>query len=299
MDTFVDSQTHKDLSTKGYQFERFLEGGRCDKVMLCLCEKDSQTVVIKALKKSSNHLVEVENEIRAGEVLRKKGIIKHIESFEAGNCKYLVLDYGGEDLWHFMDDRKWSSLDENSARVIFRQVARTIYYCHQHGIAHKDIKLENILLDKKGKHTTLIDFGLSEYSPVSRLSNRFDGTLDYMPPEELLRIPFDPFKADVYELGVLLYVLLTGAFPFDWRERCRLMERGLLPKLSIRSHEISCLSKSSKDLLTRLLEPCPHRRIKLIDCVHHPWTRKGETVKDMFAVFKDKVEHLIAEDKRC
>lgn len=245
--------------------------------MLCSCEKGSHHVVVKALKKEEMKHEWMANEEKAGEVLQKKGICKFKEAFEDERYKYIVMEYvKGEDLWEFMKNRRWKALCEKDARSIFRQIVKTVKYCHEHGVAHKDIKLENIMIDKK-HHTTLIDFGFCEFCCPTNLSKRFDGTLDYMPPEELLHIPFDPYKADVFALGVLLYVLLTGTFPFEWRERYESMSKGEIPQLDMYSHEVVHLSECVKDLLTKMLEPVPADRITVDDCLHHHWMRKGES----------------------
>jgi serine/threonine protein kinase len=123
----------------GYNFEKLLEGGREGGKVL-LCEKSSQHVVIKAHCKEMLDAQEMENERIAGETLRKKGLINLKASFESKNYKYLVLEYvEAVDLWHFMDNRAWAPLSEREAKKIFRQIAKSIRFCHDHGVAHKVI----------------------------------------------------------------------------------------------------------------------------------------------------------------
>jgi len=264
-----------------YKFEKMLASGRSGKVMLCTCEKGSHHVVVKAMKKKDVKEEWIQNETRAGEILRHKGICKFKECFEDEGYKYIVLCYvKGEDLWQFMENRHWKPLSERDARLILRQIAKSLQFCHESGVAHKDIKLENVMIDKK-MHTTLIDFGFCEICNGKKLSKRFDGTLDYMPPEELLHIPFDPFKADVFALGVLLYVLLTGTFPFDWKARYKSLSRGKIPCLNWNAKNIPALSESVMELVDGMLAPSPDERLNLEECLSHPWMKKESLIEKL------------------
>jgi len=258
-----------------YKFERLLQGGRSGKVMLCTCEKDSHHVVIKAMKKEEIKEEWVQNETKAGKILRHKGLCEFKECFEDEHYKYIVMEYvKGNDMWEFMQMRHWTPLMEKEARQVVRQIAKSLQFCHKQGVAHKDIKLENVMVDKK-LHTTLIDFGFCEVCQDKiSLSNRFDGTLDYMPPEELLHIPFDPFKADVFALGVLMFVCLTGKFPFDWKDRYKSLCCGRIPSLNLESKEFRELSKPARELLLGMLRPIPDERFTLAECLSHEWLKK-------------------------
>ena len=87
-------------------------------------------------------------------------------------------------------------------------MVNAVDYCHDRSIAHRDIKLENIIINKEGTHITLIDFGFSTQMPANRKTKTYCGTKCYMAPEIVLRKPYTGMKADVWALGVLLYVLL-------------------------------------------------------------------------------------------
>jgi len=249
-------------SPKGnlYRVQKFLAHGRSGNVMVAYSGPKATPVVVKAMSKSSVKQEWVDNEVKAGSLLRCKGVVKMRESFQDSTHNYIVQELvKGDDFWQFMQNRNWKPLSEKEARNVFHQLAKSLEYCHEMGVAHKDVKLENIVIDKKWK-TTLIDFGFCEFGSVGTLSSRFDGTLDYMAPEMLLRSPFNPFKADVFALGVMLFVLLTGNFPWGFKQRYRILAKGGLPCIDsmLGKHD---LSVCAKDLLSKMLQPVPERDV--------------------------------------
>jgi len=267
----------EDLHLCNYKLEKELHRGRSEKVLLCSCKSGTHHVVVKAMKKEKTKSEWVENEARAGEVLHHKGICKLKECYEDGCYQYIVTEYiKGCDLWEFMESRHWKPLTEKETRQIMKQIVNTLLYCHKHGVAHKDVKLENVIVDKK-LHTTLIDFGFCEFTH-HQFSNRFEGTPDYMAPEQILHVPYDPYKVDVFSLGVLLYVLTTGDFPFSFEDTCRRISCGQIPEVDWNSQCLSHLSTSVKELLAAMLRPCPNERITLEECSHHPWLKKHESL---------------------
>lgn len=241
--------------------------------MLCSAPKGGE-VVVKAMSKHTVRQDWVDNEARAGNILKNKALVKYRESFDDDHFNYIVLDtIKGEDLWQFMNSRGWAPLSEKEAKGIFTQVLRSVELCHEAGIAHKDVKLENVMINKKWK-TTLIDFGFCEFVEPNQLSKRFDGTLDYMPPEMLLRQEFNPFKADVFALGIFLYILLVGCFPWDLKRRCRIISNGGMPTVDWSMPGTPAnLSVSVKNLIEKMLEPQPSERTSLPGVSTHPWVK--------------------------
>jgi len=259
-----------------YRVTQELARGRSGVVELAITYHGSP-VVVKKMRKLDIEPRWVANEVRAGEVLKnKKGIVKFREHFEDNTHEYVVADYvPGEDLFVYMQKREFQPMGEKRARRIFKQLGKALWYCHKKGIAHKDVKLENICIDKHGK-PILIDFGFCEFSTPDQKSTRWDGTPEYASPEVLLNLPFDTQKADVYSLGVVLFILLTGLFPFELKKRCRILQSGGKPKVDWTKDYYPPLSESVKDLLTKMLECEPDKRISLEGVLQHRWTRKTD-----------------------
>jgi len=262
-------------SARRYNIKEELARGRSGVVELATSIRGSP-VVIKKMQKRNTESRWVANEVKAGELLKdRKGIVKIREHYEDETHTYVVADYiKGEDLFVFMQKRDFRPLSEIQTRKMIQQLAKALRYCHQRGISHKDIKLENICLDKR-RQPVLIDFGFCEFTSPETKSTRWDGTPEYASPEVLLNLPFDTKKADVYSLGVVMFILLTGLFPFELRKRCRLLQQGGKPKVDWSKNYYPNLSPSVKDLVDKMLQTDPEERISLEAVLNHPWMKRS------------------------
>lgn len=263
-----------------YRVQSELAQGRSGKVDLAVSSHGSP-VVVKKMYKPDVEPDWVRNEVRAGVVLKDaKGVVKFREHYEDENHDYVVLDYvKGDDLFVFMQKRDFKPLRERMARHIVKQLARSLLYCHKKGVSHKDIKLENICITRTMR-TTLIDFGFCEFSPSGHVSTRWDGTPEYASPEILLNLPFSAQQADVYSLGVVLFTLVTGMFPFELQERCKLLKEGGNPKVDWSKEYYPKVSPTLMDLLDNMLQADPNMRITLQGVLEHKWMKK----RDWFAL---------------
>lgn len=143
--------------------------------------------------------------------------------FENREKMVLVMEYAaGGELYDYLSERK--VLGEHEARRIFRQIATAVFYCHKHKICHRDLKLENILLDQVG-NAKIADFGLSNVFDEQRLLNTFCGSPLYASPEIVKGTPYHGPEVDCWSLGVLLYTLVYGAMPFDGSNFKRLVKQ--------------------------------------------------------------------------
>jgi serine/threonine protein kinase len=130
--------------------------------------KDSSSEQQFALKKlSKNHpkfrQMSVFREINAGRLLDHNSVIHFEENFETSSSIYLVMEYfAGYDLYTTLEERNYKPYSELTSKEIFKQLVDAVMHCHGKGIVHRDIKLENILMDKYG-NTKLIDFGLCDF----------------------------------------------------------------------------------------------------------------------------------------
>jgi serine/threonine protein kinase len=140
------------------------------------------------------------------------------------------------------------------------------------GIAHRDIKLENIIMAREGDDSDikLIDLGLSKLLGPTDTSTDPFGTLAYVAPEVLLQKPYR-FEVDLWSTGVIVYVLLSGLLPFDAptnRETARQTINNAVPF----SHKLwEFVSYDAKDLILKLLEKDQRKRISIEDALVHPW----------------------------
>ncbi|XP_048266931.1 serine/arginine repetitive matrix protein 2 isoform X5 [Bombus terrestris] len=195
-------------------------------------------------------------------------IIHIYEVFENREKMVLVMEYAaGGELYDYLSERK--VLTEHEARRIFRQIATAVFYCHKHKICHRDLKLENILLDQVG-NAKIADFGLSNVFDEQRLLNTFCGSPLYASPEIVKGTPYHGPEVDCWSLGVLLYTLVYGAMPFDGSNFKRLVKQ-ISQSDYFEPKKPSPASPLIKDMLT----VCPARRADIERICTHWWVNEG------------------------
>lgn len=137
-----------------------------------------------------------------------------LEAIDTPKYVFLIMEYvGGGSLHGYIKSQTRKRLNEREARRIFLQVVKGIEYCHARCITHRDIKLENILLDKD-RNVKIIDFGFSTCVPNDKKIKIFCGTPSYMAPEIVNKTEYCGPPADIWALGILLYAMVNGCFPF-------------------------------------------------------------------------------------
>jgi serine/threonine protein kinase len=168
---------------------------------------------------------------------------------------------------------------EDMARFYFRQLVDGVLYCHQNGVCHRDLKPENLLLDENGD-LKISDFGLSALyeggggngtdgteNSRAALLHTTCGTPNYVAPEVLADKGYDGRAADVWSIGVILYVLLAGFLPFDEPTMSALFRKIQKAEFSYPSW----FTPRVKNLLNRILVPDPETRITLVDIQRDDW----------------------------
>ncbi|XP_029051476.1 testis-specific serine/threonine-protein kinase 6-like [Osmia bicornis bicornis] len=200
--------------------------------------------------------------------------VVHVHSIFQRRSKYFIFMRYAEngDLLDFV--LKNGAVAEGQARVWLRQLALGLQYLHEMEIAHRDMKCENVLLTSN-HNVKLADFGFARYVIDNRgkriLSDTYCGSLSYAAPEILRASPYNPKMADVWSLGVILYILLNKAMPFDDTDIKSLYEQQTNRKWKFRSKVAGSLSEHVKKLVTHLLEPDPHKRWKLTQVINSDW----------------------------
>ena len=158
------------------------------------------------------------NEIYTLSKLDHDGIMKFYDAIDSGNKINIVIEYiNGNNLYQYIRKRPGSRIcDENEVKKIFKQVVESVAYMHSQNVVHRDLKLENVLITRDSKQTKLIDFGFSTEvkSMESSKLHFLCGTPIYMSPEIALKKEHLGGPADVWALGVILFILMTGKMPF-------------------------------------------------------------------------------------
>ncbi|XP_061168064.1 uncharacterized protein LOC133177003 isoform X3 [Saccostrea echinata] len=209
--------------------------------------------------------------------LRHPNIIRLYETLKATTLYCLVLECAlGGDLMTFIRTYKQLYLPEDKARDFFRQLVSAVHYLHERGVAHRDLKMENIMLDEKKKNIKIVDFGLSNTFNKDELMKTRCGSLEYAAPE--LFHPSDKYgpEVDVWAIGVITYAMVIGKLPFttpytDQYRRQKLLQQVEKGITEVQLKEMCNLSEELKQLLCKLLEPNPSHRLPLMDVEIHPW----------------------------
>ncbi|KAK7796541.1 hypothetical protein U0070_010861 [Myodes glareolus] len=174
---------------KDFRILTHLAAGSFGEVKLACHIPTKTTVAVKILRKKSNVLGEINSEAKILQSLEHSNIIKFFHIIDTWSRTYIVMEYvAGKDLKLFISEV--GHLKEQEARPIFQQVVSAVHFLHQRCIAHRDIKLENILIDGYGK-VKLCDFGLAIQLAEGQMLKKVCGSLLYMAPEILAREPYD------------------------------------------------------------------------------------------------------------
>ncbi|KAF7273720.1 testis-specific serine/threonine-protein kinase 3-like [Rhynchophorus ferrugineus] len=200
--------------------------------------------------------------------------IVHIHSIFQRKTKYFIFMRNAEngDLLEYI--LKKGPVSEPQARVWIRQLALGVQYLHNMEITHRDLKCENCLITSN-YNLKLADFGFARFTVDSSgkqiLSSTYCGSLSYAAPEVLRGMPYYPKTADVWSCGVIIFVCLNKAMPFDDTNVKKLHELQMNKRWKFRSKVIETLSDQVKSLVTHLLEPDANKRWKIDQVVESEW----------------------------
>lgn len=232
-------------------------------------KKTGQKVAIKSIRTRyiKNKLL-----IREIDIMKKVGthpnILKLHEVFETKNFLYLVLELvnGGELFDQIVARGEYS---EQDASDIVRQIISAVAHLHAHAIAHRDLKPQNLLcVGDKGNEIRVADFGLSKMFDQGEYLVTCCGSPEYVAPEVLECKPYDK-ACDLWSVGVITYVLLTGCFPFWDKNNAVLYEK--IRKVEYGWPTGSEISPEAKDLIRHLIEKNPEKRYTAEQALQHPW----------------------------
>lgn len=190
-----------------------------------------------------------------------KGVPRLLNYFEKGKFYYIIMEKpeGVMDLQQMME--KNGSFTEEAAREIFHQLICILYSVRKAGIVHRDVKLENVLVNPNTLETYLVDFGLA--SPLSEMPlTNFQGTLLYAPPEWLKDNHYYGDEGEVWSLGVLLYEMVTGMRLFNTVSE-------IVLKKAIHINKV--ISKDLNRLFRQMLQKNPLSRISLEQIMVSRW----------------------------
>ncbi|XP_040999682.1 CBL-interacting serine/threonine-protein kinase 7-like [Juglans microcarpa x Juglans regia] len=259
-----------------YQLGRLLGRGSFAKVYQARSMADDTAVAVKIIDKSKTVDAAMEpriiREIMAMRRLQDHpNILKILELMATKTKIYLVVELAtGGELFSKISRR--GKLAEPSARRYFQQLVSALHFCHQNGVAHRDLKPQNLLLDKDG-NLKVSDFGLSALPEQLKngLLHTACGTPAYTAPEVVCRRGYDGSKADAWSCGVILYVFLAGYLPFDDSNLVYMYK-----KIHRRDYHFPAwFSKPARHVIFQLLDPNPDTRMSMEGLMQNAWFKKS------------------------
>lgn len=274
------------LKKKGYTIGNALNSGSFS--IVCKADKSGQAVAVKIIDLNKTS-IEVKKRFLPRELytmnkLKHPNIIKIFDIFTLQSVRiYVFMELAdGGDLLDLVTQE--GALPEPRAKSLYRGVADALRYIHETGLAHRDIKCENILLNKERTVGKIADFGFSRtcFEPSTgqrRLSNTYCGSATYAAPEILKLKPYDAMIADVWSMGVVLFVVVNNQLPFrDNRNNLKDLLKQALEKRYVLKESFS---EELKDLIKRQLEPEIKKRITMKQVVQHKWLKQNWWTTDV------------------
>ena len=261
-----------------YQIIRKIGEGSYGSVFLAINSLTKQNVAIKKINKIKENEIddlEIKNEIDILRNLDHPNIVKIIEFYSTEKAYYVITDYcpSGE-----LYNQITNSYNEYQLAVLFYQIFSGLYYLHANNIIHRDLKLENILINEieKDNKTNLkyfwikiIDFGTSKIFSKHKKEKSIVGSSYYIAPEVLNQCYNE--KCDTWSVGVILYMLITGKAPFDGKDDFEIIEKIKKGVYDDENKRLLNSSEEVQDLVHKLLEINIKKRLSAHEALKHPW----------------------------
>ncbi|KAL9650533.1 hypothetical protein ABK040_004752 [Willaertia magna] len=260
-----------------YELGRTLGQGKYSKVKYGREIETGESYAIKIMNlnniKKEQMETQLKKEIAIMKIMKHEHIVSLKEVLQTEHNIYIIMELvtGGELFDRIVAAEKF---DEITARRYFQQLVCAIEYCHKQGIAHRDLKPENLLLDSRD-NLKITDFGLSSIVAnkhgKQQLLTTTCGTPNYVSPEVIKEKGYDGFISDIWSMGVILFVMLSGKLPFDDKNIHNLFKK-------IESGKVEYplqFSKDVKDLISKMLQVNPKKRITIPQIKNSKWFQVG------------------------
>ena len=270
-----------------YDFHEVLGEGSYAKVYLATSVLTGKKVAIKCYEQSK--LLEnktkkrIIQEIDILKSIKNENIIKIFEIFENDEYLFMVLEYiDNGELLSFL--QKNGTFSENKYKIILEQILNSLNYLKHYKILHRDIKLDNILLDTKGT-IKICDFGISRKMRKNCIIYEHIGTPAYLAPEIINKTGYSNFSSDIWSLGILTFITLTGTVPFKGETIEELDYQILNKKIDL--NKFGFLSDGMKNGIEGMLVKNPEFRISIEDLANNFGIKLKKVEKNDYRIKKD------------
>ncbi|XP_034737314.1 myosin light chain kinase 2, skeletal/cardiac muscle isoform X1 [Etheostoma cragini] len=268
----VTPKPHQIASYYTINRDEVLGGGRFGQVHKCIENSSGLMLAAKIIKaRSQKEKDVVRNEMQVMNQLNHANLIQLYAAFESRHDIILVMEYveGGELFDRIIDENY--NLTELDTVLFIRQICEGLQYMHKMYILHLDLKPENILcVSRVTNKIKIIDFGLARrYKPREKLRVNF-GTPEFLAPE-VINYEFVSFPTDMWSLGVITYMLLSGLSPFLGDDDNETLNNILACQWNFEEEEFADISDEAKEFITLLLVKSKSWRMSAAESLRHPW----------------------------
>ena len=195
--------------------------------------------------------------------------------------QYIILEYmPNNDLFYYATHL--NGINEQKIKKIFYKILKAVQQCHDKGICHRDLKLENIMFNEQNE-PVLCDFGYGGLLNENEKFTDFVGTLNYMAPEILKKIPYSGIRSDIFSLGVILFALIIQKFGFEKATPSDKLYRLIIQKKYeeywekigniIGNEIIEKVSPEFKELYLKMVAYSPNERPSIEDIIKCEWLK--------------------------
>ena len=280
--TFDSSSFKSSNHLNQYKFIRWIKSGGYGQVFLSKHVYTNKEYAIKQIDTTEFSNQDLYNISREHLILRSmqhKNVIRCYDSFAHNNKFYTVMDFAeGGELTYLLKEK--GTLTEDEAKKIFKQIYEAVCYIHSQNIIHRDLKPNNILfLDKERTHIVIIDFGISGMANGNQREKIKAGTTSFLPPEMASGEEYSSNpKLDIWAMGIILYLMVEGCYPFDGKNTKEIIISILRGKLEF-NKKIK-ISYPLKTLIGGMLEKNYRFRIDDDSELFNKWFEySGHTIK--------------------
>ena len=246
-------------------------------VKLGVEKKTKERVAIKIIKKKKAKPSDIElvrTEIDIMKLCHHPNVVHLLDHFENADYIFIVMEYiRGGRLTDYMKEKKFHFSEKRAAEIIY-EIAIGVKYLHKYGIIHRDLKPDNIMLTESNDkgHIKIMDFGLSKILGKKEKTSDGFGTLTFVSPEVLIRKPYNK-EIDIWSIGVILYLILSGDLPFDDEEK--IAKSIVFNEVEFPSKKFGNKSKEVIELIKRCLTKEPKDRIKIDEIIKSDWIQSN------------------------